>query len=163
MQSVTLTAFLLQLSGAFFAIATPVVASVIGYYIQQRIKDRNMANLLCNAMQNAVGKIQIVAQGAADQEIQKLDPRLNVPAWIAPGVQYMIDHAPEALDHFGITPQDVADKILAQIGVKNIQANQAVNSSNTPVIIPPLAAVPDKMVAITPPVLPQVPPAMPGA
>jgi hypothetical protein len=123
-------------------IAATVIAGIFGILgvvipiiIQAKIKNKEMADLLTSAVNNGLGKIQ---QATAEQikSAQFLHPKL--PANLAVGAQYVVDHAPEALAHFGITPVAVADKIEAAIGLKEIQNNIAVSASALPIAVPVL-------------------------
>ncbi len=98
-----------------------------------------MADLLSSAVDSSLGKMQ----QATDLQLKQaavLHPTLSPQ--LAVGVKYVTDHAPEALDHFGITPEAVAEKVEAAIGVKNIETNLAVSSNATPQVVAPLDPVP---------------------
>jgi hypothetical protein len=116
-----------------------ILGMVLLAIIQSKIKNAQMAELLASAVKNSLGKIQ---QATVDQvrQAEFLHPQLS-PA-LAVGTQYVADHAPEALAHFGVTPEAVADKIEAQIGLKNIENNIAISASATPAVVPPLAPSP---------------------
>lgn len=134
---VSLTEILVSLIGTLGTI----VAAVAVALINQRIKDAQLRQVLANAATNAVGVVQ---QGAAGM-VQRLDPRIpagTIPMQLVPGVQYVLDHAGEAVERFGITPEKVAEKIMAQIGLKEIESNIAINASPAPVVVPPLAPSP---------------------
>jgi hypothetical protein len=122
-------------NGAFL-----VVASIIGIIINNKVKDQNLARQLENAAKNGIGMLQ----QATDQMIESAHINIpNVPKEIAPAVQYMLDHAGEAITHFGITPEMLAEKIVARIGVLNIETNKAIaGNAQSPMIPEPLAPVP---------------------
>jgi len=90
--------------------------------IQAKIKNKEMAELLAAAVKNSLGKIQ---QATIDQvgEAMSLHPEMS--SALAVGAQYVVDHASEALAHFSITPEAVADKVEAAIGLTEIQNNIA--------------------------------------
>lgn len=132
--TIDLTQIILAIISGVFTILGIIITAVVSKYV----KDKQMAALLTNAVANSLGKLQQVAEG----EVTDLTVTIpHVPPELTPAVQYVIDHAKDALDHFGITPEAVADKITAQIGLKNITANLALNTSG-PVAVKPLAAVP---------------------
>lgn len=116
-----------------------ILGAVLLAIVQTKIKNKQMADLLASAVKNSLGKIQ---QATIDQvrQAEFLHPQL--PPALAVGTQYVADHAPEALAHFGITPEAVADKIEAQIGLKEIETNIAISASATPAVVPPLAPSP---------------------
>lgn len=126
-------------------LALMVLAAVCGVIgrvglaiIRAKVKNQEMRELLEVAFGNSLGKIQ---QASAQQIVSAaalhpmVDPRLAV------GVQYVADHAGEALDHFGISEESVADKIEARIGVASIATNLAITANATTAIAAPLAPV----------------------
>lgn len=136
---VDLTPVIVAVVGGVFTVATTVIGAWVTAFITSRMKDRDAAVAVSNAVKNALGKIQQAAQPVVEAEAARLDPKLRVPEYLAPGVQYVLDHAGEEAARFGMTPQAIADKIVAQLGLKNIEANMAVNASSIPVVVPPLA------------------------
>jgi hypothetical protein len=62
-------------------------------------------------------------------------------------MQYITDHASEAISHFGITSTALAEKLQAREGVLNIQANLATAASAAPTP-KPLDPVPDTRAAV---------------
>jgi hypothetical protein len=113
------------------------VAIIIPIILQKYVKNVSMRSLLNEAVKNSLGKLQI----ATDAEITVaaiLHP--DVPKAIAPAVKYVIDHAQDALTYFNITPQSIADKISAKLGLTNIEHNLAATASSGHGV-PPLAAV----------------------
>lgn len=149
--AVDVTNILLQIAGIIAGVAVPVFLAWARSAVNSYVKDKEMAKLLDNVLNNAVGKIQMVGR----DEIKALDPQVQVPNWILPGVQYALDHGKEALDHFGVTDQAaIADKLIARIGVKNIESNIALTQSAVPLSVNPLAPVP-AVVAVMPPVAPE--------
>jgi hypothetical protein len=129
---------------------TPIVVAVVGgvfnivliagvALINSKIKDTQMRDVLESALKNGLGKIQV----AAVSEIQHARIAIpDVPPEVAVGVQYVLDHAPEAAEHFGLSSEAIADKIIARIGVKNVETNIAIASSASPEVPEPLAPVP---------------------
>src|SRR5260370_40846470 len=96
-QTVDLTAIAIYVIGGVFA----TISSVAGVIIRNHVKDKTMADLLCSAVQNSLGKMQQASEIQINNAAV-LHPTL--PPDVAVGVQYVADHAQEALDHFGITP-----------------------------------------------------------
>lgn len=132
---------LTEVLASLIGTAGTIIAAVAVALINQRIKDAQLREQLANAARNAVGAVQ---QGASGM-IQRLDPRLPagiIPDRLVPGVQYMLEHAGEAVSRFGLTPEKLAEKVVAQIGLKEIDSNIAINASPAPVVVPPLAPSP---------------------
>lgn len=125
---------------ALINLAFPIVAAVATYLINSHIKNHELAAQLSNAVQNALGSVQ---QHATDSLQKGSDLRLTTdhPA-IADGVQYVINNAAEAIAHFNIPPERIAQKLVAKVGLAAIQTNLAATAAPTPVIAGPLAPVP---------------------
>jgi hypothetical protein len=136
--AIDLTAILVAAIAGFFG----VVKLLAAWWLERRVKDATMRELLEKALDNGLGVIQQAASG----EAVRIDPQLRgvVPDKLLPGVQYVIDHAGEALSHFRITPELVAEKLIARWGKKEIETNIAVTANAaTPAIVPPLAPSPE--------------------
>lgn len=131
--SVDLTQVLIVIIGGVFTIVTTVLGAWLTYIVNKNIQDKQAALAVSNAVKNALGKIQQAGQAAAEGEIQQLHPHLNVPDYLAPGVQYVLDHAGTEAARFGLTPEGIADKIVAQLGLKNMETNLAITQASTPV------------------------------
>jgi hypothetical protein len=133
--TVDLTGVAVAATSGFFS----VLAIIITVWLQNHISNKAAAETLSNAVKNSLGAIQ----QAATSQIQQAHPQIpNVPASLAPGVQYVLDHAGDEMAKLGITPQSVASKIEAQVGLANIQNNIAVSSNATPVVLEPMAPSP---------------------
>lgn len=133
------------------------VFSILGIvalaWIQSHIKDQTAAATLSTAINNSLGALQ----QAATSQIQAAHPTIpGVPANLAPGVQYVLDHAGDEATRLGITPVAIAQKVEAAVGLSNIATNLATTAADTPAVVPPLAPV----VAVAPPT---VPAPVPGA
>jgi hypothetical protein len=66
----------------------------------------------------------------------------GVPASLQPAVQYVLEHAGPEADRLGISPEKIASKVQAQIGLAEIRTNVAVASSSGAVVPDPLGPVP---------------------
>lgn len=135
--------------GIVFAVVGVAVPFIINKYVQ----DKSAATAVANAVANSLGKIQQAAQSGAVTGIRQIDPHLNVPAYLAPGVQYVLDHAGEEAARFGLTPEAIADKIVAKLGLKNIETNMNITASPMSLVAPPLAPVPEGYVMKVPTVI----------
>lgn len=131
--AIDLTQVIIALITGFFSIVVAVLGAWLTYIVNKNIQDKQAAVAVSNAVKNALGKIQQAGQALAAGEIQKMHPHLNVPEYLAPGVQYVLDHAGSEAQRFGLTPESIADKIVAQLGLKNIESNLALTQSATPV------------------------------
>lgn len=108
--------------------------------IRAHVKNVFLRDMLETALGNALGKMQ----QATDAEIATADalhPTINNPL-VAVGVKYALDHAGEAVERFDLTPDALADKIEARLGVKAIETNLAVAGSALPLAPAPLDPVP---------------------
>ncbi len=118
------------------------VFSILGIvalaWVQSHIKDQAAAATLSTAVTNSLGALQ----QAATSEIQTVHPQIpGVPASLAPGVQFVLDHAGDEAARLGVTPVAIAQKVEAEIGLNNIATNLATTAADTPAVVPPLAPV----------------------
>lgn len=136
--SIDLTAIIIAIVGGVFAVIQIVAKAITASHI----KDAAARQVVDKALDNSLGAIQQAAQG----EVAALRPHVaipGIPASLTAGVQYVLDHAGPETQRLGITPQAVADKITARIGLSNIATNLAVSSSAAPVVAKPLDPVPE--------------------
>jgi hypothetical protein len=124
---------------ALIDLVFPIVVAVATYLINAKVKNQQMATLLSNAVQNGLGTIQ--QRTAAKLQSTDLTARTASPD-IAAGVQYVLDNAAEAIRHFNIPPDRVAEKLVAKLGLAEIATNLATTASPVPVIAGPLAPIP---------------------
>lgn len=134
--TVDLTGLAVAVTGGLFS----TILAVALAWVNGHVKDAAARSVLDNAVKNSVGAIQ----QAATSVIQRAAPAIpGVPTSLAPGVQYVLDQVPDALTRLGVTPQALAAKVEAQIGLKNIETNIATTSSTQPeAVVPPLTTVP---------------------
>lgn len=102
-----------------------ILAVVIPMLINARMKDTAAAAALSSAVKNSLGALEQASSSA----VVSAKPVVTIPgvsAALAPGVQYVLDHAGEEASRFGVTPEAIADKISAQIGLAKIAAGTAV-------------------------------------
>lgn len=140
MMTIDLTQFAIQ---AIALVGTCAIAWLTKE-ITTHVRNQAARDVLNAALPRAVGYLQQIGEGVLSSRGLNLP---GVPASLAPAVQYMLDHAGEELDRFGISPASVADKIAAEIGQASIAANIAVNGSPSNTVVAPLAPVP---VPVTP-------------
>jgi hypothetical protein len=135
--SIDLTGIAVAITGGVFS----TVIAVLPIWLASHMKDKAAATALSAAVQNSLGALQQAATSA----ITKARPSIpGVPASLAPGVQYVLDHAGDEAARFGLTPVAIAQKIEARIGLANIATNVAVSGSATPTVVKPLDPVPVK-------------------
>ena len=99
-----------------------------------------MATQLTNAVNNAIGTVQQNAaeslQGKTQLKLTQDDPAIQK------GVQYVVNNAAEAIKHFKIPTDRIAQKLEAKVGLKAIETNLAATASPVPGVTSPLAPVP---------------------
>ncbi|HEV2099313.1 MAG TPA: hypothetical protein VGR45_10350 [Stellaceae bacterium] len=134
---------IVDLTGVAVA-ATGGVFSILGImlsaWLTSHVKDNTARATLQSALDHSLGALQT----AATSEIQATVPKVNlpgVPLDLAPGVQYVLDHAGDEAQRLGVTPQAIAEKIEARVGLQNIATNLAVSANATPAVQAPLAPV----------------------
>lgn len=125
---------------ALINLAFPAVAAVATYLINANVKNKQMATLLANAVQNAVGTVQQNAVSSLKTGDSLFIP-VSDPA-IRAGTQYVLKHAEEAVAHFKIDPEKIGEKLQAKIGLASIQTNLAATASTVPGVTGPLAPAP---------------------
>lgn len=104
------------IGGLFTVIGTVGVA-----LINSRMKDKQAAATLDNALTNSLGAVQ----NAVDAQIKSHPLQISVPGispQMASGVQYVMDHAGDEAARLGVTPAAIADKITARIGLGQAQS-----------------------------------------
>lgn len=108
-----------------------ILAIVIPMMIQSHLKDKQAAAVLSNAVKNSLGAIQ----QAGTSYVTALSPQVNIPGIpveLRTGIQYVLNNAGPEMERLGVTPEGVASKIDAQIGIKNIETNLATAASPLP-------------------------------
>lgn len=120
------TEIMLAIVAGVFSILGPVAA----YWFQQHVKDQQAAQVIQNAVHNALGAIQQAAERGIRSSHQV-------------GVSYVLDHAGEEAARLGISSAAIADKISAQIGLQHISTNAAIAASPLPLAPKPLDPVPN--------------------
>src|ERR1700721_619851 len=110
---------------------TPIVVAVVGgcfsvigtvflAWLQAHMKDQTAALALGNAVKNSLGAAQnAVDAGLVSHPLQTTLPAGTSPA-VAAGVSYVISQAGPEMTRLGITPDAVAAKVAAQIGLSNV-------------------------------------------
>lgn len=125
---IDLTGFAVASSSALFSI----VSAVFLAWLQSHLKDKEASATIAAAIQNSLGAMQ----QAATTGLVSLKPVINipnVPPSLAAGVQYVLDNAgPELKRYTNLTPEIIAGKIDAQLGLANIATNIATASSPGP-------------------------------
>lgn len=117
-----------------------VASTVFLAWLQSHMKDKQAAAVVSTAVQNSLGAIQ----QAGTAYVTSLSPQVRMPGVspeLALGVQYVLNNAGPEMQRLGITPEGVAAKIAARIGLANVQTNLAATSSATPAVAKPLDPV----------------------
>jgi hypothetical protein len=134
---IDLTGVACSLIAGFFG----VLSVVLPVIINNRMKDKQAAEALCQAVHNSLGALQQSATMVA----RTLHPAATVPGVpepLQPAVAYVLEHAGPEAERLGVTPEKIASKVLAQVGLAEIKTNVAVASSSAPVVPDPLGPVP---------------------
>jgi type II secretory pathway pseudopilin PulG len=124
------------IAGAF-----SLLSVLVPILVNSRMKDRQAAEALSSAIRNSLGALQQATSEAA----RALHPQVtvrNVPETLQPAVAYVLEHAGPEAERLGVTPEKIASKVQAQIGLAEIKTNVAVASSAVPVVPDPLGPVP---------------------
>jgi hypothetical protein len=114
---------------------------LIPLWLNSKMNDKQAAIVIGNAVKNSLGEMQ----QATEAMIQSAKIHATIPGvtpTLAVGIQYVLDHAGDEMKRFNITPEAIADKITAQVGLANIATNQAVAANSLPIVPGPLDAVP---------------------
>lgn len=136
-----MTIDLTGISVALIGVVGTIMSIVITAIINSRMQDKQAAETLASAVRNSLGAAQQAAAGV----VTSMHPQVSIPGVppsLAIPVQYVLDHAGDEATRFGVTPQAIADKINAQIGITAIAANLAVAASPVPIVPDPLGPVP---------------------
>jgi len=124
---------------------TPIVVAIVGgvfstigivftSWLASHMKDEAAAATLSTAVKNALGAAQnAVDAGLASHPLQITLPAGTSPA-VAAGVQYVLSQAGPEATRLGITPDSIAAKVSAQIGLANVPA--APTAPIIPVAVP---------------------------
>ncbi len=117
------------------------VLLTVGYAeIRAHVKNRFMQELLDGVLGAALGKMQ---QATAEEiaDAQALHPDISNPL-VAVGVRFAVNHADAAVEHFGLTPDAIAEKLEARIGLAQIATNIAIAGSPSAANPAPLDPMP---------------------
>lgn len=114
-----MTLDLTEILVALIAASFPIIGSVVSAIVLSRMKDKESARVIANAVKNSVGIFVEAAQGSVTSAqphitIPGIPPRLQAP------VQYVLDHAGPELVRHGISPEAIAEKVVAQIGLAKV-------------------------------------------
>ena len=109
----------------------------VGYaFIRAHVHNQWLADMLDRELGNALGMMQQATQVEINTA-SELHPTLN--PLTAVGVNFMLKHATEAVQN--MSPDMIADKIDAKVGIASIATNLAVAGSPTPDVPHPLDPV----------------------
>lgn len=136
-----MTVDLTGVSVALIAGVFSILSIVIPILIQQHFRDKTAAADVSAAVRNALGAMQQAATGAVMVAKPHIDMP-GIPESLQNGVQYVLDNAAVGVARAGLTPEIIAGKISAQIGLKEIATNLAVAGSPAAVVPDPLGPVP---------------------
>lgn len=130
---------LAPVASQFVDLAVGTASLIAADVVRRFVRNRFMQDLLETVLNDALGKIQ-QAGDAEVTEAKALHPDIN-PV-LAVGVRFALAHGQKAIAHFGLTPQDLSQRIEAKIGLAAIATNQAIAGNATPAAPHPLAPLP---------------------
>jgi len=110
----------------------PVIAAVATYIINDKIKNQQLATQLSNAIQNGLGAIQQQATSVVVSNKVRTEVKNKA---VAIGVQYVLDNAQEAITHFKIPTDRIAQELEAKLGLAEIATNVATSGSSNPTVM----------------------------
>jgi hypothetical protein len=130
-----MTIDLTGVAASCLAAVISIAGSLFLAWLQSHMKDQAAAATLGAAVQNALG----AAQNAADDGLASHPLQVKLPAGTSPavaaGVSYVLDQAGPEMTRLGVTPDAVAAKVAAQIGLAKVAAAPANNA--TPIVPKP--------------------------
>jgi hypothetical protein len=112
--TVDLTAIAIYVIGGIFSL----IGTWIAYIINTRLKDSQAAATLGAAVKNSLGMMQQVAVGAVAAQHPTVD--IALPPALASAVQYVLTHAGSEAARFGVGQEAIAEKIIAQKGLREL-------------------------------------------
>lgn len=111
--------------------AVLTLAVVLGVpWIRSRRLAMEHKMLLENALTNGVGMFKAYLDPKIDSAPIKLHPDIRSQP-MAAAVQYIIDHAGEAVDWFKLPPEHLAEKITARLGVESLVMGETAETRKT--------------------------------
>lgn len=116
--TVDFTALAVAAVGGMFS----VIGIVATALINSRMKDKQAAQVLSNAVGNALGAVNNAATAAITSHPLQAKLPAGTPPEIAAGVQYVLNNAGTEATRLGVTPDAIADKIDARLGLTPTQA-----------------------------------------
>lgn len=132
-------------------IISTLILAVFSAWLAKHMSDKQAAAAVENALKNGLGAMQQAVQsGLSTHPLQVQMPHVSAP--MAAGVQYVINQVPGELKQLSISKDQVADKLDARLGNRNIDTNVATASSPAPTP-QPLAPVPNPSQPAASPVL----------
>lgn len=108
--------------GGIFSLIGVLLTAFIGAHM----KDQKSAAVLTQAIHDALGAMQqSITDAAATIDTPKKVRIDGVPDHLTVGVMYVMDHAGQEMAHLRQTPEMIADRIRAQIGLRAIATHEA--------------------------------------
>jgi hypothetical protein len=117
-----------------------ILGIILPIIINVRIKDKQAAVTLTNAISNSLGAGEQALKGEVIAVGPKIALPAGVPASLLPNLQYVMDHAAPEAARWGLTTTAIASKISAQLGL-------AARATDAAVVV--AQAIPVKPVVIT--------------
>lgn len=134
---VDLTGIATSALAGFFGILAVALPSII----DRHMRAQAARDVLRRAIHASVGALQ-QAGTVSGRGLAAATDVHGVPAGLAPAVRYVLDNAGEEAERLGVSAEQIAQKITAQIGLIQIGTNQAVAGSAGSMVPDPLGPVP---------------------
>ena len=123
---------LMALLAAIASAAIPVLLSwgsqVLGLHLDKQHRDA-----LTTTINNAIGVVLSAAQNAGDARLGNVSIK---NAALGSALQYVLENAPSAVAHFGLSDDAIAQKVAAQLAIVLHVTNSTPASAPAPVTVP---------------------------
>lgn len=107
-----------------------ILGLVLTFLINKYVQDKAAKETLATALQNSLG----AGEQAATSAVSVAHPSIEVVGMdkrTAASVQYVLNHAGPEAARFGLTPDSIADKVNARIGLRKLDAATAATVNTT--------------------------------
>lgn len=134
---IDLTGIAISFMAGFFGVLAVAVPSLVDRHMRRA----QARDVLRHAIRSSIGALQ--QSGTMSGQLLAGGGDIpGVPTKLQPAVRYVMENAGAEMDLLDLTPERIAHKVLAQIGLTQIATNQAIASSAAPIVPDPLGPVP---------------------
>lgn len=122
---------------SLIGMATTILAVALPSVMDRHMRRQQARDVLRHAIRASVGALQ--QSGTMAGHMLATGPEIpEVPMKIQPAVRYVLDNAGPEVALLDLGPEQIAKKVLAQIGLTQIAVNTAVASNASPLVPDPL-------------------------